>query len=233
MLPAFTEAYRQRYRSDKTLAGLRRKRSVGGGRRGRLDTVEQKMLFILVYVKIYPLQEVMGELFGMSVGAANQWIHRLLPVLREAMVAIMVMPEREGQKFAQAESLKGEHPDYIIDGTERRRQLLKNPEKQALHYRRKTHTDKNVVIVQALSKRVGYLSPNYSGKTHDKRIADEGQISYPPDTVLRKDTGFQGYEPKVKETHQLKKTAWQRVESEREEAKSGVGEGASESGTRH
>jgi hypothetical protein len=48
----------------------------------------------------------------------------------------------------------------IIDGTERRRQRPKNQEKQALHYsgKKKTHSDKDVVIVNAHSKRVSYLS---------------------------------------------------------------------------
>lgn len=207
LLPAFSEACRRLYASGKTLAGRRRQRRVGGGRRGQLDTLEQKLLFILVYQKIYPLQVVMGELFGLSYAAANQWVHRLLPVLQEALTALGVMPERAGRQFAQAERRQGEPTDYLIDGTERRRQRPKNPEKQALHYsgKKKMHSDKNVVIVQTRSKRVGYLSPTYSGKTHDKKIADAEQIAYPRQTVLHKDTGFQGYEPHVQQTHQPKK----------------------------
>jgi hypothetical protein len=52
-----------------------------------------------------------------------------------------------------------------------------------------------VVIVLAKSKRVGFLSQTYVGKTHDKKIVDPEPIAYPPDTILSKDTGFQGYEP--------------------------------------
>lgn len=141
-----------------------------------------------------------------------------------------------GSILPKRKNCRGEPPDYIIDGTERRRQRPKSPEKQGLYYsgRKKTHTEKSVVIVQARSKRVGYLSHTYSGKMHDKRIAEEGQINYPPDTVLQKGTGFQGYEPMVKESHQpKKKTARQRAESEREAAQWGVGAGESESRTRH
>jgi len=109
------------------------------------------------------------------------------------------MPEREGQKFARAERSKREPADYIIDGTERRRQRPKKPEKQALHYsgKKKMHSDKNVLIVNTQSKRVGYLSPTYAGKTHDKKVADREQIAYPRQAILHKDTGFQGYEPNV------------------------------------
>jgi hypothetical protein len=208
LLPPFSEAYRRRYESHRRLAGRQRRRCLGGGRRGQLDTPEQKLLFILVYQKTYPLQAVMGELFGFSQVAANQWIHRLLPVLQEALTALGVMPERDGSAFAHAERDQGEPADYIIDGTERRRQRPKDAQKQALHYsgKKKAHSDKNLVIVNRRSKRVGYLSPTQAGKTHDKKMADEAQITYPRKTVLRKDTGFQGYEPPVQQTHQPKKS---------------------------
>lgn len=208
LLPAFRDAYRCRYESGKTLAGRRRKRRVGGGRRGQLDAVEQKLLFILVYQKAYPLQVLMGELFGMSQAAANQWIHRLLSVMQAALTALGVMPEREGRSFALAERRQGEPMNYIIDGTERRRQRPKDPEKQALHYsgKKKFHSDKNVVIVNTRSKRVGYLSPTYPGKTHDKKIADSEPLAYPRQATLHKDTGFQGYEPRVRQICQPKKS---------------------------
>lgn len=208
LLPAFTDGYRRKYAGHKTPAGKKRKRQVGGGRRAALDTPEQKLLFILVYQKAYPLQVVMGELFGFHQSAANQWIHRLLPVLRDALAALGVMPERDGKKFAQAERRQAAPADYIIDGTERRRQRPKSPEKQGLHYsgKKKMHSDKNVVVVNTGSKRVAYLSPTHAGKTHDKKVADHEQIAYPRQAVLHKDTGFQGYEPSVKQTHQPKKS---------------------------
>lgn len=53
---------------------------------------------------------------------------------------------------------------------------------------------------------MSYLSPTYAGKTHDKKLADSEQIVYPPQTILHKDTGFQGYEPEVQETRQPKKS---------------------------
>lgn len=208
LLPAFTEAYCRKYAGHKTQAGKKRKRQAGGGRRGLLPTPEQKLLFILVYLKAYPLQVVMGELFGISQAAANQWVHRLLPVLRDALTAIGVKPERDGREFARSERGRAEVADYIIDGTERRRQRPESPEKQALHYsgKKKLHSDKNLVIVNTRSRRVGYLSPTHVGKTHDKKVADVEQIAYPRRAVLHKDTGFQGYEPKVVESRQVKKS---------------------------
>ena len=45
-----------------------------------LPTPEDRLFFLLVYLKTNNLQGIHGELFGMSQGKANQWIHTLLPV---------------------------------------------------------------------------------------------------------------------------------------------------------
>lgn len=224
LLPFFAQAYQRTSEGETTLAGHQRKRLVGGGRHGTLEAIEQKLLFILVYQKTYPLQVIMGQLFDLSQASTNHWIHRLLPVLRDALMAMGVMPERNGRQFARSERLSKQSPNYIIDGTERRRQRPKKPEKQALHYsgKKKAHSDKNVVIVNTRSKRVGYLSPTYAGKTHDKKVADEEQIAYPRQAILYQDTGFQGYEPKVEDVRQPKKAAWQRADCWREATQPGA-----------
>lgn len=53
--------------------------------------------------------------------------------------------------------------------------------------------------------KVVYLSPTQPGKKHDKKVADEAAIAYPPQATLGKDTGFQGYEPPGVVTWQPKK----------------------------
>lgn len=208
LLPVFERAYLKRYPVSKTRAGKTRKRKAGAGRKGSLERIEQKLLFILVYQKDYPLQVIMGELFGISQGRANEWIHRLLPILKQALDDLGVLPERNPKKFKAKEKHQKDAADSIIDGTERRRQRPKQAEKQALHYsgKKKMHSDKNVVIVTAKKKRVSYLSQTYPGKTHDKKVADMENISYPEHIALHKDTGFQGYEPKVRKLYQPKKS---------------------------
>jgi Helix-turn-helix of DDE superfamily endonuclease/DDE superfamily endonuclease len=205
LLAAFQRAYARRYPPNRTTAGHPRQRRSGGGRKAVLGTPEQKLLFLLVYLKTYPLQAVMGELFGLSQPGVNHWLRRLLPVLRTALDDLGVLPERDPRAFARA----GPPPRLIIDGTERRRQRPKSPEKQAAHYsgRKKAHCDKNVVVVEARSRRVGYLSATYVGRAADKGIADHEGLAYPPGTVLYQDSGFQGYEPGVAQTCRAKKKA--------------------------
>jgi len=208
LLPAFAQAYARRYPAHKTVTGKRRKRKAGGGRTGALDSLEQKLLFALVYQKSYPVQTLLGEVFELSQARTNYWIHRLLPILKEALDDLGVLPERDPGQFARHEKRQSESYDFLIDGTERRRQRPKNPKKQALHYsgKKKAHSDKNVVIAHTKTKRVGYLSQTYAGKTHDKKIADAEAIRYPRESKLGKDTGFQGYEPHNCQTCQPKKS---------------------------
>src|SRR5881392_94365 len=94
LLPAFDRYCERLYPVDRTLAGRPRQRFPGGGRTGALYAPEQKLLFLLVYLKTYPLQVVMAELFNLSQPQVNYWIHRLLPVLRLALDDLGVLPER-------------------------------------------------------------------------------------------------------------------------------------------
>jgi hypothetical protein len=208
LLPAFERTYLRKYPATKTKAGGMRKRKAGAGRKGSLASIEQKLLFALVYQKSYPLQSVMGELFWMGQSQANEWIHTLLPILKQALDDLGYEPERDPKKFKQQEQDRDDAVDSIIDGTERRRQRPKQAEKQALHYsgKKKIHSDKNIVIATVKKKRVSFLSQTYPGKTHDKHVADTENISYPEHICLHKDTGFQGYEPKVRKTYQPKKS---------------------------
>src|ERR1700739_4088774 len=66
-----------------------------------LPTPEDRLLFILAYVKTYSLQVVQGRLFGMGQSKANQWIHVLLPVLLAALRTRGDAPARSLTALAQ------------------------------------------------------------------------------------------------------------------------------------
>jgi hypothetical protein len=208
LLPTFERAYARRYPATQTMMGEPRRRKSGGGQRSKLASTEQKLLFALVYLKTYPLQVLLGEMFDMDQSRANRWLHQLLPVLQQALQDLGVQPVRNPRQFARRERKSGEPLDLIIDGTERRRQRPKNKVKRAEHYsgHKKQHSDKNLVIANRKTKRIGFLSQTYAGKVQDKKIADSERIAYPRRTRLRKDTGFQAYEPRGVETFQPKKS---------------------------
>jgi hypothetical protein len=66
-----------------------------------LPTPEDRLLFILVYLKTYPLQVVQGRLFGMGQSKAHQWIHVLLVVLQATLRRLGDAPTRSVQALAQ------------------------------------------------------------------------------------------------------------------------------------
>ena len=66
-----------------------------------LPTPEDRLLFVLVYLKTYALQVVQGRLFGMGQSKANQWIHALLPVLLAALRTLGDAPARSLAALAQ------------------------------------------------------------------------------------------------------------------------------------
>src|SRR5947209_12687028 len=79
LLPAFETAYDFAYPADQTATGQPRRHRPGAGRPPVLSTGADRLLFLLVYLKTYPLQVVLGQLFGLSTSQANHWLHRLLP----------------------------------------------------------------------------------------------------------------------------------------------------------
>jgi hypothetical protein len=66
-----------------------------------LPTPEDRLFFLLTYLKTYALQVVQGRLFGMVQGKANQWIHVLLPALLAALRALGDAPSRSLTALAQ------------------------------------------------------------------------------------------------------------------------------------
>lgn len=71
----------------------------------------------------------MGELFGMGQSQANEWIHELLPILKQALDDVGVMPARASKKFKCKEQNQTDAENSMFDGTERRRQRPKQREK--------------------------------------------------------------------------------------------------------
>lgn len=197
LLPAFATAYALLYPPEKTLEGRPRQRRAGGGATGTLPQMEDKLLFILVFQKTNPLQTMHGLQFQLSQPQTHYWIHHLLPVLQRALAALGLAPERDASRVATSPLALEGAPDMAIDGTERRRQRPVDPTKQQEHYsgKKKTHTDKNLLLVNEHTSKAVYLGPTIAGKRHDKKAADEEQIAYPVNATLDKDTGFQGYEP--------------------------------------
>lgn len=193
LLPYFEGAF-EAYVQTHTLDGKEhRKRRYRTYQNCPLPTLEEKLVFILVYLKQASTQEVHGLLFGMSQSKTNVWIHRLHPLLNQALADAGEVPVREAEALDLSDE---EHQLFFHDGTERPIQRPKDPETQKTYYsgKKKQHTIKNNVIINAGCK-VLFLTPTCAGKTHDKRIADDAGYAFPEGSTVYQDTGFQGFRP--------------------------------------
>jgi DDE superfamily endonuclease len=101
LVPAFEEAFQERMK-EWCLDGKKRTgRKYLTYMNCPLPTPEDRLLFILVYLKNNPLQVFQGELFGMPQNKANQWIHTLLPVLQAVFRTLGDVPARSMEQLAQ------------------------------------------------------------------------------------------------------------------------------------
>lgn len=94
LVPVFQASFETSLHAQ-TLDGLDRiGRAYTTYRNSPLPTIEDKLLFILVYLKQAPTQMLHGQLFGLSQSNANKWIHLLHPVLNQALATAGVRPSR-------------------------------------------------------------------------------------------------------------------------------------------
>ena len=160
---------------------------------------------MLFYFKRYPLQKVMAMLFGLSQGQVSHWVDVLTPLVNVALGQELLLPAR---RPADLETLLREVPALrllVIDGTERPVRRPKDEQRRQDDYsgKKKAHRKKNLLVTA--ERRVVYLGTTAVGSVHDKKLADESGLTYPPDTLVLKDTGFQGHEPPGCATLQPKK----------------------------
>jgi hypothetical protein len=100
LLPHFEQSL-VTYMYDRTIEGQpRTSRRYSTYGTCPLPTTADKLLFILTYLKQNPIQEVQGQLFGMSQSNANTWIHLLHPVLNQALADQELLPARTADDLA-------------------------------------------------------------------------------------------------------------------------------------
>lgn len=112
LLPSFEQAF-QAHMSEWCLDGKpRTARRYTTYANCPLPTPEDRLVFILVYVKTNPLQVAHGLMFGLPQGKTNQWIHLLLSVLRNALREMGDAPSRTLSALAERLALPLEQLEH-------------------------------------------------------------------------------------------------------------------------
>jgi len=190
LVPSFSAAGETH--TELNWRGQERQRAKGGGPQAGLASTEEKLFFLLFYLRHYPVQEVMGALFGFDQAQANRWILRLTPLLQQALEDQQVLPQRSVVSLELLLEQSGAL-NLLLDGTDRPVRRPQDPEKQRQCFsgRKKRHTVKNVVLT--CRRAVQFLSPTAPGSQSDKRLAEPlEQVEIPRRSVVLSDLGFQG-----------------------------------------
>jgi Helix-turn-helix of DDE superfamily endonuclease len=136
LLPYFSTIYestQQNTYAEGVASGTRR-RKPGGGSKGKLPTLAEKLQFVLYYYKTYPTFDVLGTQFAMARSKAHENLHKLSPILYDTLVHLDLMPYRE---LATPEELKAALQGMdrlLIDATERAYHRSADDAKQRAHY---------------------------------------------------------------------------------------------------
>jgi hypothetical protein len=171
-----------------------RERKIGAGRNSKIETIEEKLFYILWYMKTYPTFDVASFWVGFARSSACTWMHDLLPVLELTMKRKFVLPQRKISDPEEFLRLLPETAEVFVDGVERLKQRPKKRSAQKIYSgKKKGHTRKSVVVSDR-KRRVLVVTKQKSGRRHDKRLADKEDIfkQLPKKIKVMADTAFVG-----------------------------------------
>src|SRR6266446_10215211 len=97
LLPFFSTIYettQQKTYAEGVESGTRR-RKPGGGSKGKLPTMAEKLQCVLYDYKTYPTFDVLGTQCAMARSKAHENLHKLSPILYDTLVHLDLTPSRE------------------------------------------------------------------------------------------------------------------------------------------
>src|SRR5437870_3099597 len=197
LLPVFSDIYRttQQQMYEEGVESGTRRRHPGGGSKGKLPTMADKLQFVLYYYKTYPTFDVLGTHFAMARSKAHENLHKLSPILYDTLVHLDLMPYRELTTPEELKAALQGGDRLLIDATERAYHRSQDDAKQREHYSgKKQHMLKNTVM-SLPDKFIVFLGRTFSGHNHDYLMLKQ---EFPPDLDwfadinVRVDLGYLG-----------------------------------------
>lgn len=192
---ALVPVFAQSVLEDKKLRSKAKERQFGGGSKGKLSTTEDKLFFILVYVKTYPTFDFLGFIFHMHRSKAHKNVVQLIHSLEKTLGRKMVMPEKQISSMEEFLEKFPEAKDVFADGVERPIERPRGKKRQQkLYSGKKKRTMRKSILWVSEKKRILLATKTKSGRRHDKRLADKDMLfeRIPERVALWLDTGFQG-----------------------------------------
>ena len=156
-----------------------RRRAIGGGHPFALRARDQVLLTV-VWLRRYPIFEVLGFLFGISQETAVRTVARVLPVLEAAGLDTMRLPDPGKGHRPHREALLADTPELavIVDTFEQRVQRPQDRAEADTYYsgKKKQHTLKSQVAVDERDGRIVDVPPSVRGPTADLTLLKQSGL---------------------------------------------------------
>lgn len=191
VLPVYHTAEQER------LARPDRQREMGGGRAATLSEADQ-ILLTVVWLRQYPVHEVLAYLFGTSSPAVSRYVAHVLPVLAQAGKDTMRMPDPGRKRRRSLDVLLKETPELVvvIDSFE---QKVQRPAQRAARDglysgKKKMHTLKSQVVVDEDTGEIVDVSDSHPGPMADVKLVEQSGVleRLPSGVGAIGDCGYQG-----------------------------------------
>ena len=136
LLSVFSAVYQttQQKTYEAGVASGTRRRKPGGGSKGKLPTMVEKLRFVLYYYKTYPTFDVLGTQFALARSKAHEHLHKLSPILYDTLVHLDLMPYRELTTPKELKAALQGGDRLLIDATERAYHRSQDEATQREHY---------------------------------------------------------------------------------------------------
>jgi len=196
LVPYFSSAYREI--QEEQCQNKEIKRLPASDKKGVFASHEERLFFVLFYLKTYPTFDVLGFHFGLSAGHAHDYIKFFTRVLNRALDDMKMLPEQEVKSPQHMALQDFKYGDIIIDGVESRCVRPQNEEEQKAGYsgKKKCHTVKSLVISNQQRKLL-FVSPLFEGSVHDYAMMTslfDPALPWFDNLTVRLDLGFLGAE---------------------------------------
>jgi hypothetical protein len=156
-----------------------RTRSIGAGNHFELDARDQ-ILMTIVWLRIYPTNELLGYLFGVSDSTASRVLKRVLPLLAKSGNDGMKRPDPGRKRRLELPELLKQLPELavIVDSFEQKVQRPKNRSEADIYYsgKKKQHTLKSQVTIEASTGRITHISQSVEGPTADFKLLQQSGL---------------------------------------------------------
>ena len=173
VLPRFGAAETER------LTRAERQRAIGGGHPFDLTPRNQTLLTV-VWLRRYPIHEVLGFLFDVSDSTVSRYIRRVLPLLEAAGRATMRLPDPGRKQRRQLADLLKETPELavVIDSFEQRVQRPRTRSEADPYYsgKKKQHTLKSQIAVDEITGAIVDVADSVPGPTADITLLELSKL---------------------------------------------------------